>query len=387
MDKNESTASPSAIPRISSDRSLRNRYRGCLLGGAVGDALGAHVEFKSLRAILSEFGEPGIRDYAPTYGRHGAITDDTQMTLYTAEAMLRAHTRMKDRGIGPAFDSMAAGAYLRWLRTQGIGSPLPHDGELDGWLSTHKALFDRRAPGNTCLSALRAMTAVGEMATNDSKGCGGVMRAAPVGMYTAHWIDETHRPEHVAETFRIGSAIAAITHGHSTGHLTAGVLAVVVALLLKDTPLISALDAAVAELRRHPHHEETLNAIEHARALARQRPAERAALIELGEGWIAEEALAMSLYCALGATNFESGIILAVNHSGDSDSTGAITGNLLGATWGEAAIPQRWLADLELREVIGAVADDLASLPDWQIGPYADELSETEFYFDRYPPY
>src|SRR5260370_31553819 len=91
------------------------------------------------------------------------------------------------------------------------------------------------------------------------------------------------------------------------------------------------MDAAKKELRNHKSHQETLAAIEQAEALAEARPRERSALRVMGKGFVAEEALAMGIYCALSARDFEDGIILAVNHSGDSDSTGSITGNLLGA--------------------------------------------------------
>jgi ADP-ribosyl-[dinitrogen reductase] hydrolase len=95
--------------------SLQDRFRGCLLGGAVGDALGAPVEFSSRTTILNQFGPSGIRDYAPAYGRKGAITDDTQMTLFTAEGFIRAAVRYASRGIcNPV--SVIHRAYLRWLR-------------------------------------------------------------------------------------------------------------------------------------------------------------------------------------------------------------------------------------------------------------------------------
>ncbi len=93
------------------------RYRGCLLGGAVGDALGASVEFLSLGEIRARFGAAGIRDYAPAYGRIGAITDDTQMTLFTAEGLLRAHNRGTQKGIVHT-PTVVHHAYLRWLETQ-----------------------------------------------------------------------------------------------------------------------------------------------------------------------------------------------------------------------------------------------------------------------------
>jgi ADP-ribosylglycohydrolase len=118
--------------------------------------------------------------------------------------------------------------------------------------------------------------------------------------------------------------------------------------------------------------------------LAKSRPRERGALRELGKGFVAEEALAMGLYCALGANDFEDGIILAVNHSGDSDSTGAITGNLLGSSAGVEAIPERWLAPLELRSTIEAIADDLAAFPEWHLRGPANSV-ECNFYATRYP--
>src|SRR5436305_14060023 len=127
--------------------SLLERYQGCLLGGAVGDALGASVEFMSLGEIRARFGADGIRDYAPAYGRLGAITDDTQMTLFTAEGLLRAHNRGREKGIWHP-PSIVHHAYLRWLHTQGMPTAFPGPTKHDGWLVTVPALHSRRAPGN-----------------------------------------------------------------------------------------------------------------------------------------------------------------------------------------------------------------------------------------------
>src|SRR5260370_35340613 len=144
------------------------------------------------------------------------------------------------------------------------------------------------------------------------------------------------------------------------------------------------MDAAKKELRNHKSHQETLAAIEQAEALAEARPRERSALRVMGKGFVAEEALAMGLYCALSARDFEDGLILAVNHSGDSDSTGSITGNLLGAAAGVEAIPDRWLRNLELRTTIEALADDLAAFPEWRLGSESDR-KERAFYANRHP--
>jgi ADP-ribosylglycohydrolase len=137
------------------------------------------------------------------------------------------------------------------------------------------------------------------------------------------------------------------------------VQALVIRELLQGAALPDAIAEGLDELRRWPAHEECLAAIETALSLAAQaRPA--AGVVEsLGEGWVAEEALAIAFYCSLVAADFASGVRLAVNHGGDSDSTGAIAGNLLGACLGEEAIPRAWREAVELRDVIERIADEL----------------------------
>jgi len=307
------------------------------------------------------------------------------MTLFTAEAVLSAHVASALQGLEPDFFRAAAGSYRRWLMTQQNSRLVSSGNAKASWLLQQKKLFSRRAPGTTCLSALQNSRGKAARALNDSKGCGGVMRAAPVGMYFA----ASHSRERSSDRFHLsifatGSDLAALTHGHPSGCLSAGVLALIVSLVLMGNSLPDAIHTAKEELCKHPSHKETLSAIEKSESLARSRPRERSALRELGKGFVAEEALAMGLYCALGAKDFEDGIILAVNHSGDSDSTGSITGNLLGAAAGVEAIPDRWLAQLELRSTIEALADDLAAFPEWRLRSQA-EAEERAFYASRYP--
>lgn len=321
------------------------RIAGCLLGGAVGDALGAPVEFLSLSEIRRTYGARGILEFAPAYGRLGAITDDTQMTLFTAEGVIRAFVRFHSRGICHP-PSVIHRALLRWLFTQGEHHP-ELEAEPDGWLVQQRELFARRAPGNTCLSALRT-TPLGEPAENDSKGCGAIMRIAPLGLVVS--------PDRVYE---LTSETARTTHGHRESTLSSGAFAVLVGDLAHGESLDAALDSARAILRGQSEPEVVLALLERATRLAREPGPEPAAIESLGGGWVAEESLAIALYCALRATSFEEGIRLAANHGGDSDSTASLTGQLLGALHGPSVIPERWLAALELREVIEQVADDL----------------------------
>jgi ADP-ribosylglycohydrolase len=316
---------------------LRDRYRGCLLGGAVGDALGAGIEFESLAEIRRHHGPRGIEGYVPAYGRTGAITDDTQMTLFTAEGLLYDQGR-------PACSRDPAGAiwraYQRWLGTQ-------HGDPAGGWLSSQEFLHHGRAPGTTCLSALGAgHPGTVRQPVNNSKGCGGVMRVAPAGLAGS-------------DAFTLGCQAAALTHGHPSGYLAAGALALMVSELIRGRDLRDAAAAAVTRLREADGSEEVTAALIAAVRAAERGPLSAGAIGILGQGWTGNEALAIATHCALTADSFRSGVLHAVNHDGDSDSTGAICGNLLGAALGAGAIDEDLLAQLEGRDVITQVADDL----------------------------
>jgi ADP-ribosyl-[dinitrogen reductase] hydrolase len=354
------------------------RIAGCLLGGAVGDALGAGIEFDRLAAIRQRFGPAGVTDYVAAYGRRGAITDDTQMTLFTAEGLLRAAVRYREKGICHP-PSVVHHALLRWLHTQGMRSELLEDlgknaleGALDGWLHEVEALHSRRAPGNTCVSSLVGVRRLGDHAVNDSKGCGDIMRSAPCGLLG----DSYH-----GDVFDLAAECSKLTHGHRTGHASAGYFAEVIHELAAGIPLREAAEAVLARRSEDRLDDDTRYAVESALAAADaagSSPPSPEAVERLGAGWTSEEALAIGLYSALVAMRdaidgpechaassdrFRRGVVLAVNHSGDSDSTGSIAGNLLGAALGVSAIPKEWLDELELREVIETVARDL-----WAVG-------------------
>jgi len=329
---------------MSAGPALRSRFRGCLLGGAVGDALGAGVEFLSLEEIRERFGPAGVTGYVPAYGRRGAITDDTQMTLFTADGLIRAQQQVLAGG-APDLDLELWRAYRRWLSTQDAGVTRPPD--ETGWLLGQAFLHSSRAPGNTCLQALRDGRPGSELApVNDSKGCGGVMRVAPAGLAAA-------------EPFTAGCHAAALTHGHPTGYLAAGALAVMISEIVAGHDLPEAVGTAIGRVRDHAAGDEVARALTGAVAAAAAGPPLPATVAKLGQGWVGEEALGIATYCALAAGGFRSAVLLAVNHDGDSDSTGAVCGNLVGALLGAESIDPVFLDDLEGRDVIDRVADDL----------------------------
>src|SRR5690242_313727 len=345
----------------------RDRVRGSLLGGAIGDALGAPVEFEQGRAIVAAHPErlrsfvSGQAGWPP-----GTITDDTQMTLFTMEGLIRASVRT-ERGLGFTVP-VVHHAYDRWMDTQLLPGP---SGDRDGWLQGEQWLYARRAPGNTCLNALTETRngPYGEQSVNGSKGCGGVMRVAPFGL-----LPDTYSTEWV---FDAAAEAAGYTHGHPTGKLASGALAALVHEVCRGAGLAEALDVTAEVLAAREGHEETSEALADARELA-ALPSGQVTVEQLGGGWIAEEALAIGVYAALAYPESEQvldALALAVTHSGDSDSTGAICGNILGALHGETALPSELAHAVEGRSVILQLADD-----------FALEFSQADTaWADRYP--
>ncbi|WP_345044334.1 ADP-ribosylglycohydrolase family protein [Streptomyces sannanensis] len=362
------------------------RVRGCLLGGAIGDALGNPVEFLSLGAIRRAYGEQGVTGLVPDEeGVAGRVTDDTQMTLFTAEGLIRAHARAVGKGIGGGETAAVRRAYMRWLDTQNHPAPPVRGGDdliRTGWLREQPWLYARRAPGNACLTGLAAghvpdpLAPLGEPGPVNpgSKGCGTVMRSAPFGL--------TGRSAKGA--FELAARCAQITHGHPTGYYAAGAFAAMIAHLVEGDGLEGSVLRAMDLLRRYPGHEETSAALRSAVDLALEGGRPTAERVEtLGAGWVAEEALAIAVYCALAgrAGSPAQALLLAVNHSGDSDSTGAVCGNLLGAAHGDVQLPPLWLVSTQGRAVIAEVADDLWAQFAYASSAYPDPV----FPHERYP--
>jgi ADP-ribosylglycohydrolase len=314
---------------------------GSLLAGAIGDCLGAATEFKSLNEILQVFGPAGLTEiHAP-----GRFTDDTQMTLFSVVGVITALLE-DDKPSAQQWTASFHSAYLEWLRTQEIR--MPREKPAGSWLLHEKTLYRREAPGMTCLSALRS----GEAGTlddriNTSKGCGGVMRAAPIGLLLA----DSHSRE---EIYEIGCLSAAVTHGHDGGIYPSGALAVMVVDLMNGATVAEAVKN-LRGLVPKDLHERLLEAV----AFAASQPLAPIALCdELGQGWVGDEALAIAVACAVGGYDLEDALLVAVNHDGDTDSTGAICGNLLGAKLGVSAIPKRFLDKAPQAPLVAQLAND-----------------------------
>ncbi len=336
----------SEVVSARADRPFEERALACLVGGAVGDGLGYAVEFERLHRIRERFGEDGIQ--APVLrGGKLVVSDDTQMTLFSLEGMIRGKAAGAEFG-EPEMLASIRRAYLEWYETQVGTKPAQ---EAEGWLVRQPEMWTERAPGNTCLSAL----GVGgggtmERPINHSKGCGGVMRAAPFGL-----IGES---EGAPTAFEMAAEAAALTHGHPSGYLSAGVVAAMVHFVAGGVSWIGTgepggevIARSSGILRDYPGHEETLGAIKKAVTRASESPRHGGVpeqVETLGGGWTGDEALAIALFAFLRARSFTEAVCAGANHSGDSDSTAAIAGQLWGATHGLEEIPHDWVMALDV---------------------------------------
>lgn len=368
--------------------------RGSLIGGAAGDALGYAVEFDRYSEIIAKYGPSGITQYELVNGI-AEISDDTQMTLFTANGILIGLTRWYMRGIGASPEYYVECAYQDWYDTQMksyeevMAQDDKHCSNRHTWLSALPEFYSRRAPGNTCLMAIKKMKD-DRTPQNNSKGCGGVMRVAPWPLFCA-----CHETRYGIEEIDVaGGEIARLTHKHPLGWIPALVMTHIIYRIVKDGGFeglekfsaVKRFTAIVNEALQllpslvvrnnvsdvtwdqekpigevfHNYVERQRELIERALLLAENELSDVENISRLGEGWVGEETLAIAIYAvARHIDSSEKVLIAAVNHDGDSDSTGAVAGNIIGAIVGYKAIPQKFKEHIELHDVILSVADDL----------------------------
>lgn len=381
---------------------INDKIRGSLIAGAMGDALGYEVEFMHRNAILAEYGEKGITKLALDERGKTQISDDTQMTLFTAAGMLMGITRGYMRGIGGRPEYYVTDAYKDWYYTQQRTAPENYHNHT--WLFHIKELYSRRAPGLTCLHACEDIIA-GREVRNNSKGCGGIMRVAPMPLLLASCACAGHCPYDLEEMAVACAEVASCTHKHPLGFLPAALLGIFLYKIafLNATQVKEQIELLVADSLQiidniykddFIKHKKYLRQLtEKALKLAFSSVADADAIAELGEGWVAEETWAVALFCAVRHINSpEQAIIASVNHDGDSDSTGSVTGNIMGAIYGYNYIKERNLLcpegceieqTLELANIILTIADDLTTSCIINEYDYHD-TTEKQQWFDRY---
>lgn len=351
------------------------------MAGAAGDALGYTVEFMSRKSILAQYGNKGITKFDLSAEDKALVSDDTQMTLFTACGMLMGVTRGYMRGIGGQPEKYVDGAYLDWYYTQtGKKKEMLTNDFHYTWLRDLPELAHRRAPGNTCLSACESLFQ-GKEVQNNSKGCGGIMRVAPMALLMAGYWSRGESFYDVQQMDVAGAEVAAVTHEHPLAFLPAAMLTHLIysVIRMEETEVkaniadialetIDALDNIYkSEFEEDKRYLANLTRMAVTLAANDKSDAENIHL--LGEGWTGEEAWAIALYCAVRHVgSMEDALIAAVNHDGDSDSTGAVCGNIMGAIYGYEAMKRKHLfcpqgkeleQTLELSDIILTLADDL----------------------------
>ncbi|GAA2350191.1 hypothetical protein GCM10009854_29950 [Saccharopolyspora halophila] len=365
----------SAAPRSAA---ARDRFRGAVLGCAIGEALGAQVAAESWDEIRARHGPEGLTGYIPAGHPSGRLGSETQVLLFSVEGILRAN--IARRGTGPD-DPVRhlQHAYQRWLHTQHLSWPRAAGEfrgatpEPDGWLIGQRALFQTRNPGRTMMRTLisfaKGQQPMGTPAApaSDSADSGAVLRAIPAALWSAD----------SPAAFDLGMRAAALTHGHPTALLGAGAMGYLVSRLMFGEDPPEAVAGVLEQLAPHPGHDELTERLGAALRLSGSGLSPEELTGELGTGNTADEALAIGCYAALTAgPDFDVALPIAANHSGHSATAAAIAGALVAAAIGAESIPQHWSAQLELHEVIDELTRDAVR----EFGPHPPEWAE------RYPP-
>lgn len=349
----------------------RSRLIALFVGGALGDALGSSVEFADTPELERRFTEPARS--ATTLLADAHLTDDTQTTLWVAEGLIRAHQKTLVQGV-PSVDVGVRDALLRWYVTQepGCRKKLLHADS--GRLLDEGRLWGKRSPDNTNLLALGRLLHTPEWRlspVNDkaTESAGALMRSAPYAVF-----------EDVEECFEYALHGASLTHVNPAATAPAAFYAALLHGLLRDIPWQDSYDRAIELLASRPDAAQTRVALDAALNAAKLRPD----VALLGGGWTATSvlAIALSVFKAALVQGFsdpvkdtERLLLAAVLHSGKSDTTGTLVGQLIAAHAGQKYLPKHWLVALEARGTIEGVASDLYDA--WVVGSAHE--------FDAYP--
>lgn len=311
------------------------KYRGCMVGLALGDCLGFPVEFcKTMKEIEETYGPGGIKDLPDP----ALVSDDTQMTMSVARAIL---------GIKPLVGTLEDDATIERYGAR-VAS------EFVEWFKSQKDPKNSRAPGLTCMAACQ------ELATGkywrisgipESRGSGAAMRSAPIGL----WFHED-----IPNIVQYGIATAQPTHLDDVSSCASVGTALLCSVAMSGVPVglwgheLMVVTGGISE-----DFSRIINAATSAVGTLSPEKALSAGCI--GEGWQGHEAVASAMYCCMSCQNdFKAAVLMAANTVGDSDTIACITGALMGARLGIEAIPPEWRGKVEHEKELIGLADGLA---------------------------
>ena len=329
--------------------------QGCMLGMAVGDAMGAGVDNKSLRDIQADYGPDGLLGYDLANGL-AEISSYTQVAAFAVNGMLVGMTRGQLRG--PFAPHIAMGL-KEWARSQYF----PRETERRScWLCHESHMRRRRVMDLRTLDALtRDVTGTPEKPANSANGPGTLTAAAVVGLLFS--------PDRMqaADVGTLGAQTVALTHGDAMTFLSGAALAYAVAGIIQDPKsslaehFANAADAVAVQFAAYPEAGQLQTLLRQSIALAGEEEEPRRAMERFG-CMTASQVLCAAMYaCLASGEDFDRAMILAINHSGKSAAVGAVTGALLGARLGLAALPEFYLESLDAGRVLKELSADFAS--------------------------
>ncbi|MBQ3641392.1 ADP-ribosylglycohydrolase family protein [bacterium] len=333
---------------ITADKNY-DKYLGCILGGAIGDAFGAPVEFMKRNKIHRYFGSPGVTKlYHDKRTREYKFTDDTQLTMFTIYGLLKSTKRKYE---SPQYNIMFD-AYRDWYKMCAEGKRIKK-----GWITDLDKMRGTDGSGKTCMSVLsQDKFGTTKDPINLSKSSGAIMRTAPIGLYY----------KNPKKAFEVAVNTAALTHGHPSAYYSAGAYAVIISEILNGHTIPEAVEECITLLRKENNTKEVIDELVLAQNLAStDEVMPLKAINQLGKGWDGHEALGIAVYCALKTPNdLKMALINSVNHDGDSDTVGSITGGIIGTSIGYENIPDEFKNKIMLEKELKTLAQDLFLGPD-----------------------
>ncbi len=339
-------------------RSSQAAFRGCLLGMAVGDAMGYPVDSLRLEEIRQNYGPNGLLGYDLVNG-YADVTSYTQLAAFTCNGLLIALTRGQMLGKMAPLVKYVGLSSREWMVSQ---RPWGRPDRTFCWLLQRPDICRRYCMDTRMLDTLsRYSPGAPELPVNNFITPGGLTSAIGVGLF--------FNPDRMSqeELDRLGAETVALTHGGALALLSGAALAHIISRLLyePEIPIKQlTLEAALAVKKQfghqYPQCGELTNLLRMAVSMDREVSLPPWDVMEKIHCESAAQVLAGALYAIMaGGEEFDSSMIIAVNHSGRSAAVGAVAGAILGLRQTEAALPEFYLECLEPADTLRELADDL----------------------------
>jgi ADP-ribosylglycohydrolase len=335
---------------------LQSVFRGCLLGLAVGDAMGYTVDSKNLEEIRADYGPNGLLGYDLVNG-YADVTSYTQLAAFTANGLLLGLTRKHLQGRMAAPIKYIALALKEWARSQHYCEPERNY----CWLSTVPQMKRRRCMDTWMLSMLSRQN-LGTMDAPVSRSD----HPAPLTEALAVALLGSKLELSQEDLNQLSAEATALTHGPDAS-LAAAALTYMFSRILENSSISmvdlvhDTMDAIQLQFGSTLNQTAALwELLLRAQSLASSEELSPMDAMEQLSCRTAPEVLAGAVYaCITSRGDFDTAMIIAVNHSGRSAAVGAVTGALLGAKLGFEALPDFYLESLEPTETLLELSEDL----------------------------